>query len=103
MADKIASLNRQRGACKGQLTQISTFLEDEQSKDSFECEVKLTNLRKIIEKLQDLKVKYFDSVKDDNELDPHLEVFMELEEEAERLEVRLRKLLLSMMENSGDL
>ena len=53
---------------------------------------KLTHLRKIIKKLESLKVKYFKSVKDVNKLEPHLEVFTELE--AEKLEVRLRKLLL---------
>ena len=54
-----------------------------------EFAIKWTNLWKIIDKLEDLKLKYIDSVKNDKELEPHLEIFTEFEE-AERLEVKLR-------------
>ena len=43
MADTIASLNKQRGACKGKLARISTILDNEELKYSLEFEVKLTN------------------------------------------------------------
>ena len=56
---KIASLNSQRRACKVQLTRITIFPDDEEWKDLFKCEVKLTNLRKITKKLRGLESHVF--------------------------------------------
>ncbi|XP_054711310.1 uncharacterized protein LOC129220901 [Uloborus diversus] len=106
--EQLVTLNRQRGAYKGQITRIATFLEDERTKDSLEYQVKLDNLHKLVSNLDELKLKYFEVVIDESDLEKDLAVFTEIEELAENLEVRLRKFLLSntssnQIENRNDL
>lgn len=71
--EKLVSLNRRSWAYKRQLNWMATFVNDVKNRDDLEYQIKLNAFRKVIQKIDYLKVKYCEKVTHEKELDMHLE------------------------------
>ncbi|XP_054720895.1 uncharacterized protein LOC129230517 [Uloborus diversus] len=84
-------LNRRRGGLKGQVTRLLSFIgSDIDAMDSTEIECKLEHVQALETKFEQLKLDYYSVLKDE-ELDENEKIFIDLEEELEKIEVALKR------------
>ncbi|XP_054709282.1 uncharacterized protein LOC129218988 [Uloborus diversus] len=84
-------LNRRRGGLKGQVTRLlSSIGSDIDAMDSTEIDCKLEHVQALKTKFEQLKLDYYSVLKDE-ELDENEEIFIDLEEELEKIEVALKR------------
>ncbi|XP_054722052.1 regulating synaptic membrane exocytosis protein 1-like [Uloborus diversus] len=84
-------LNRRRRGLKGQVTRLLSFIgSDIDAMDSTEIECKLEHVQALETKFEQLKLDYYSVLKDE-ELDENEKIFIDLEEELEKIEVALKR------------
>ncbi|XP_054720795.1 uncharacterized protein LOC129230420 [Uloborus diversus] len=84
-------LNRRRGGLKGQVMRLlSSIGSDIDAMDSTEIGCKVEHVQALKTKFEQLKLDYYSVLKDE-ELDENEEIFIDLEEELEKIEVALKR------------
>ncbi|GFR01503.1 integrase catalytic domain-containing protein [Trichonephila clavata] len=90
----LTSLNRQRGTYKSKIVRCSNFLNtfplsNDENADFIKLDNKLSTVKEIIKEINELKESYCD-LPEQVDLKDALEITMDLEEEAQQLEVNLQ-------------
>ncbi|GFW36017.1 uncharacterized protein TNCV_4928811 [Trichonephila clavipes] len=91
--EALKALNRKRGAVKAQLTRIKSFMNNPDEKDKTHLESKLDTLKSLRIKLSDIRDEYYEVVADDSDLEPLESEILDLEEECEDIQVRIKNIL----------
>ncbi|GFS82830.1 uncharacterized protein TNCV_288781 [Trichonephila clavipes] len=91
--EALKALNRKSGAVKAQLTRIKNFMNNPDEKDKTHLESKLDTLKSLRIKLSDIRDEYYEIVTDDSDLEPLESEILDLEEDCEDIQVRIKNIL----------